>query len=211
MLRPCAAAGCHTLGAQLASRGPNAQPRYALGPVLNMAAGMRGAGSRSLVAWCRDYPAVGGNRVQDATCIPCIDCSSCAGLMRGSAECRRSPLSHASIHANSASGSSCPRARAAPGSAPPRGGGWRVARVCQLQQLARRAGTVIARCRQREGRHVHRADITESRCASSLEVVEKRWADRCRVWELSGLQGPGDLVSTEDDARRHRFRAEELE
>src|SRR6185437_6496097 len=56
MLRPCAAAGCHTLGAQLASRGPNAQPRYALGPVLNMAAGMRGAESRSPVAWCRDFP-----------------------------------------------------------------------------------------------------------------------------------------------------------
>ena len=211
MLRPCAAAGCHTLGAQLSSRGPSAQPRYAPRPVLNMAAGMRGAESRSPVAWCRDYPAVGGNQVKDATCIPRIDCSSCTGLMRGSAECRRSPLSHTSIHANSASGSSCPRARAAPGSAPPRGGGGSVARVCELQQFARRAGTVIVRCRQREPRHVHRADITESRCANSLDVVEKHWADRCRVWELSGLQGPGDLVSTEDDARRHGGRADELE
>ena len=29
--------------------------------------------------------------------------------------------------------------------------------------------------------------------------------------ELSGLQGPGDLVSTGDDAGRHGFRADELE
>ena len=34
---------------------------------------------------------------------------------------------------------------------------------------------------------------------------------RCRVVELSGLQRPGDLVSTEDDAGRHCFRADELE
>jgi hypothetical protein len=34
---------------------------------------------------------------------------------------------------------------------------------------------------------------------------------RRRVVELSGLQRPGDLVSTEDDAGRHCFRADELE
>ena len=34
---------------------------------------------------------------------------------------------------------------------------------------------------------------------------------RRRVVELSGLQGTGDLVSTEDDAGRHCFRADELE
>jgi hypothetical protein len=34
---------------------------------------------------------------------------------------------------------------------------------------------------------------------------------RCRVVELSGLQRPGDLVRTEDDAGRHCFRADELE
>ncbi len=33
----------------------------------------------------------------------------------------------------------------------------------------------------------------------------------CRVVELSGLQRAGDLVSTEDDAGRHCFRADELE
>jgi hypothetical protein len=32
-----------------------------------------------------------------------------------------------------------------------------------------------------------------------------------RVVELSGLQRPGDLVSTEDDAGRHCFRADEFE
>jgi hypothetical protein len=31
------------------------------------------------------------------------------------------------------------------------------------------------------------------------------------VAELSGLQGPGDLVVTEDDAGRHCFRADQLE
>jgi len=34
---------------------------------------------------------------------------------------------------------------------------------------------------------------------------------KCRVVELSGLQRPGDLVSTEDDAGRHCFRADEVE
>src|SRR5215208_5090002 len=36
-------------------------------------------------------------------------------------------------------------------------------------------------------------------------------SNRCRVVELSGLQRPRDLVSTEDDARRHCARADELE
>ena len=31
------------------------------------------------------------------------------------------------------------------------------------------------------------------------------------IGELSGLQVPGDLVSTEDDAGRHRLRAGQLE
>jgi len=34
---------------------------------------------------------------------------------------------------------------------------------------------------------------------------------RYRVVELSGLQRAGDLASTEDDAGRHWFRADELE
>src|SRR5882724_8318818 len=34
---------------------------------------------------------------------------------------------------------------------------------------------------------------------------------RHRAEQLSGLQRPGDLVSTEDDAGRHCFRADELE
>ena len=33
----------------------------------------------------------------------------------------------------------------------------------------------------------------------------------CRVVELCGLQGSGDLVKTEDGAGRHCFRANELE
>ena len=33
----------------------------------------------------------------------------------------------------------------------------------------------------------------------------------CRVVELCGLQGPGELVKSEDGAGRHCFRADELE
>jgi hypothetical protein len=36
-------------------------------------------------------------------------------------------------------------------------------------------------------------------------------ADDVRVVELSGLQRPGDLVSSEDDAGRKCFRADKLE
>jgi hypothetical protein len=38
--------------------------------------------------------------------------------------------------------------------------------------------------------------------------AEDAWRE---VVELSGLQRPGDLVSTEDDAGRECFRADELE
>ena len=53
--------------------------------------------------------------------------------------------------------------------------------------------------------------VGSSRRSAWLDYGVPVFTDDVRVVELSGLQRPGDLVSTEDDAGRHCFRADELE
>jgi transposase len=66
-------------------------------------------------------------------------------------------------------------------------------------------------CQAGVWRRLHHVLLEELAQADRIDWDRVALDDDVRVVELSGLQRPGDLVSTEDDVGRHCFHADELE